>query len=108
MARRRASRSLPVLQRSTGGARPRKRRTGLPPGVSYTLSGKYQARIKLFGKRRDLGTFESKEEAAAAYVAAKATGTTDRPSPDGNRAQRGTGTALPPSCLRLELIAIAC
>ena len=66
MARRRPSSGLPVLQRSTGGTRPRKRRTGLPPGVSYTLSGKYQARIKLFGKRRDLGTFESKEEAAAA------------------------------------------
>ena len=87
MARRRPSSGLPVLPRSTSGVRPRKRRTGLPPGVSYTTSGKYQARIKLNGKRRDLGTFECEEDAAAAYLVAKTTGTTDRPSPDGNRSQ---------------------
>ena len=74
MARRRPSTVLPVLPRGTGGAKPRKRRTGLPKGVSYTLSKKYQARIKLNGKRYDLGTFETKEDAAAAYAAAKTSG----------------------------------
>ena len=62
MARRRPSTVLPVLPRGTGSVRRRRRRTGLPRGVSYTLSGKYQARIKLNGKRRDLGTFENEED----------------------------------------------
>ena len=82
MARRRPSTVLPVLPRGTGGARRRRRRTGLPRGVSYTLSGKFQARIKLNGKRRDLGTFENEEDAAAAYAAAKTTGITGRAEPD--------------------------
>ena len=96
MARRRPSTVLPVLPRGTGGARPRKRRTGLPKGVSYTLSKKYQARIKLNGKRYDLGTFETKEDAAAAYAAAKTSGVAGRPSPNKNSAKRGTGTARLP------------
>ena len=96
MARRRPSTVLPVLPRGTGGARRRRRRTGLPRGVSYTLSGKYQARIKLNGKRRDLGTFENEEDAAAAYAAAKTTGITGRPSPIKNHFKRGTGTARLP------------
>jgi hypothetical protein len=46
-----------------------------PPGVSKTASGKFQARIKLNGKRYDLGSnFNKVEEAAAAYAAAKLTG----------------------------------
>ena len=96
MARRRPSTVLPVLPRGTGGARRRRGRTGLPRGGSYTLSGKYQARIKLNGKRRDLGTFENEEDAAAAYAAAKASGITGRPSPIKNHFKRGTGTARPP------------
>ena len=96
MARRRPSTVLPVLPRGTGGARRRVRPTGLPQGVSYTLSKKYQARIKLNGKRYDLGTFNSKEEAAAAYDTAKQTGIAGRPSPVSNGVKRGTGTLLPP------------
>ena len=96
MARRRPSRALPVLRRNTGGTKPPTRRTGLPPGVSKTLSSKYQARIKLNGKRYDLGTFTCKEEAAAAYKAAKQTGIAGRPSPVSNGVKRGTGTPLPP------------
>ena len=61
-------------------------------GVSKTLSGKFQARIVLYGKRYDLGTFDTKEEAAAAYIAAKQSGHTDRGSPQHNRIKRGTGT----------------
>ena len=96
MARRRPSTVLPVLPRGTGGAKPRKRRTGLPKGVSYTLSKKFQARIKLNGKRYDLGTFETKEDAAAAYAAAKTSGVAGRPSPNKNNVKRGTGTARLP------------
>ena len=106
MARRRAIRALPVLRRSTGGTKPPRRRKGLRPGVSDTLSGNYQARIKLNGKRYDLGTFIFKEEAAAAYKAAKQTGIAGRPSPVSNGVKRGTGTLLPPPHARLELVAI--
>ena len=95
MARRRASRALPVLRRSTCGTKPPKRRTGLPRGVSNTLSGNFQARIKLNGKRYDLGTFISKEEAAAAYKAAKQSGVAGRPSPVSNTTKRGSGTPRP-------------
>ena len=89
MARRRPSTSLPVLPRGTGGSSRRKPRTGLPKGVSYTLSKKFQARIKLNGKRYDLGTFEDKDAAAAAYAAAKTSGVAGRPSPNKNSAKRG-------------------
>ena len=62
-------------------------------GVSKTASGKFQARIKLDGKRYDLGSnFETPEEAAAAYSKAKREGRTDRPSPKHERIMRGTGT----------------
>ena len=97
MARRRPSLALPVLRRSTGGAKPPKRRTGLPRGVSKTLSGNYQARIKLNGKRYDLGTLIFKEEAAAAYQAAKQSGIAGRPSPVAKGVKRGTGTPCPPT-----------
>ena len=96
MARRRRSTGLPVLRRSTGGAKPPERRTGLPRGVSKTVSKKFQARIKLNGKRYDLGTFDCKEEAAAAYSTAKQSGIAGRPSPVSNGTKRGSGTPRPP------------
>ena len=58
----------------------------LPQGVSDTTSGKYQARIKMNGKRRDLGTFATVEEAAVAYAVAKRTGS---PAARRSRAQPG-------------------
>ena len=102
-----SSRQLPMRAPKQGGRRsvlPRpppdrahsqgassRRKAGHPPGVSKTLSGKFQARIKLNGKRYDLGsTFETAEEAAAAYNAAKLSGSTDRASPKAH-IQRGTG-----------------
>jgi hypothetical protein len=75
----------------TGATR---RRNGFPEGVSKTLSGKFQARIKLNGKRYDLGSnFTSPEEAGAAYQAAKQAGATQRASPRHARVKRGTGTS---------------
>ena len=79
MARRRPSTVLPVLSRTTGCPVKRKARSGLPPGVSKTISGKFQARIKLHGKRYDLGTFMNEDDAAAAYKAAKAAGVAATP-----------------------------
>ena len=73
---------------------PPERAPGLPRGVSKTLSGRYQARIVLHGKRIDLGSFLSPEEAAAAYNEAKVKGTTERPSPCKGRARPGTGMFL--------------
>ena len=96
MARRRPSSVLPVLSRTHGGPVKPKPRSGLPKGVSKTLSGKFQARIKLNGKRYDLGTFMDEDAAAAAYADAKAAGVAGRPSPVANRTSRGTGTAHPP------------
>ena len=72
-----------------------RRRPAYPAGVSKTLSGKFQARIKLNGKRYDLGSnFTSPEEAGAAYKAAKQAGRTDKASPKHIRLKRGTGTSL--------------
>ena len=77
----------------TGAARTCSR---YPAGVSKTLSGKFQARIKLHGKRYDLGSnFTSPEEAGAAYKAAKQAGTTNRTSPKHARVKRGTGNISP-------------
>ena len=60
--------------------------TGLK-GVTVTTSGKYQARIKIDGRKRDLGTYKSQEEAAAAYFAAKSSGIVHKPSPQRQRAK---------------------
>ena len=86
----------------TGATR---RVSGFPTGVSKTLSGKFQARIKLNGKRYDLGSnFTTPEEAGAAYQAAWQAGTTDRASPQHARVKRGTGT----SCLLVILLTFLC
>ena len=45
-----------------------------PTGVTTTLSGKYQARIKIKGKRYDLGSYDTIEEAMEVYANAKHTG----------------------------------
>jgi hypothetical protein len=68
-----------------------KKSSGLPTGVSHTDTGKFQARIKLDGKRINLGSFDTAEDAAAAYRTAKASGFTCAESPKQNRVQRGTG-----------------
>lgn len=94
MARRRPSAVARATARATA---PVKHASGLPTGVSKTISRKYQARITLRGKRIDLGTFDSSEEAAAAYSLAKDSCTTERPSPRRNGARRGTGSIFP-SC----------
>ena len=75
---------------------PRKaKKASYGPGVSKTLSGKFQARIVLDGKRYDLGSnFATADDAAAAHRTAKCAGRTDRPSPKHERVQRGTGTPL--------------
>lgn len=39
-------------------------------GVERTASGRYQARIRVHGTRHNLGTYDTEEEAAAAYDAA--------------------------------------
>jgi hypothetical protein len=65
-------------------------RSGLPNGVNKTDTGMFQARISLHGKRYNLGSFESAEEAAEAYNRAKAAGFTSRDSPQ-KYAKRGTG-----------------
>ena len=71
---------------------PRRKKALYPPGVSKTTSGKFQARIKLNGKRYNLGSeFATAEEAANAYTVAKRAGVTTRPSPLATRKQRGTG-----------------
>ena len=40
-----------------------------PAGVTTTLSGKFQARIKIKGKRYDLGSYDTVEEAMDAFGA---------------------------------------
>lgn len=64
--------------------------SGLPIGVNRTDTGMYQARIKLNGKRINLGSFEKAEEAAEVYQNAKAHGYTCEASPQKYR-KRGTG-----------------
>ena len=74
----------------------------LPTGVLKTDTGKYQARIKLDGKRFNLGSFETPEEAASAYRTAKYNGFTVVASPKKIGVKRGTGAAalaLLASCL---------
>lgn len=46
-------------------------RGSLPIGVTVDQNGKYRARINMKGKSVSIGTFLSKEEASAAYCAAK-------------------------------------
>ena len=85
--------ALPSQQRVAVDVQPTQKGPLYPPGVSKTASGKFQARIKLNGKRYDLGSnFNKVEEAAAAYAAAKLTGHTEKPSPKHTRIQRGLGT----------------
>ena len=66
----------------------RQHRKKLPTGVSNTDTRKFQARIKLDGKRFNLGSFDTAEEAAEAYNNAKAAGFTCRDSPQ-KYAKRG-------------------
>ena len=55
---------------------------------------KFQARIKLNGKRYDLGSnFTSPKEAGAAYLATKQAGATAKASPKHAWVKRGTGTS---------------
>ena len=77
------------MQRSVSG----RNASGLPAGVSRTDTGMFQARIKLYDKRLNLGSFETAEEAAAVYQKAKAEGTTGADSPK-KYAKRGTGIAF--------------
>ena len=70
------------------------KKSGLPDGVNKTDTGRYQARIKLEGKRINLGSFDTPEEAAAAYFAASSTGFTGCASPKKNSNPRGTGPRL--------------
>ena len=65
--------------------------SGCPPGVHRTDTGNYQARISLEGKRINLGSFPTAEEAGAAYSAAKTAGFTCKDSPKKNIKKRGTG-----------------
>lgn len=51
-------------------------------GVSpHKISGKYRARIWVDGQRRNLGLFETVEEASAAYLSVKAEHHTIQPTP---------------------------
>lgn len=85
--------ALPSQTRTTPRREPQRKKSKYGDGVSKTASGKFQARIKLNGKRYDLGSnFDTPAEAAATYAAAKRAGHTERPSPKQNRVQRGTGT----------------
>ena len=90
-----APRAQPLLRTTIDPPRCKKKPL-FPPGVSKTLSGNFQARIVLDGKRYDLGSnFITEEEAAAAYSTAKRIGRADRPSPKHTRIQRGTGASQP-------------
>ena len=82
--------------------------SGLPQGVNKTDTGMFQARISLQGKRINLGSFETAEQAAEVYANAKAAGYTCMDSPK-KYAKRGTGlrslaTPEPVACdlLRVE------
>ena len=43
----------------------------LPTGVRKTTSGKFESRIQLNGKGRQIGTFDTLEQASAAYMSAR-------------------------------------
>ena len=64
--------------------------SGCPPGVNVTDTGMFQARISLDGKRINLGSFTTAEEAGAEYARVKAAGRTWKDSPK-KYAKRGTG-----------------
>jgi hypothetical protein len=64
---------------------------GLPAGVSKTDTGKFQARITLSGKRINLGSFDTAEEAGEVYQNARRSGFTSADSPKENVHKRGTG-----------------
>ena len=60
--------------KSAAAAKKRSRATSdrdLPQGVYKTSSGKFQARIQLGGKTYYIGTFDTPEQASAAYVSVK-------------------------------------
>ena len=76
------------LERALSGINP----SGCPEGVNKTNTGMFQARIRLNGKRINLGSFKTPEEAAAVYQQAKQSGFTCQPSPK-KYAKRGTGLA---------------
>ena len=76
-----------------------KKSSGLPTGVSHTDTGKFQARIKLDGKRINLGSFDTAEDAAAAYRTAKASGFTCAESPQ-IEATCFKATGFAPSCTK--------
>ena len=69
-----------------------------PTGVNTTLSGRFQARIKIQGKRHDLGSYDTMEEAMEIYANAKRTGQPERGyakrETNPVRKERGTGTSL--------------
>ena len=67
---------------------------GLPAGVSKTDTGKFQARITLSGKRINLGSFDTAEEAGQVYQSARRSGFTVAASPKKNVHKRGTGPLL--------------
>ena len=46
-------------------------RRELPTGVGKLPSGRFQARIKFGGKNRYIGTFDTPEQASAAYISAR-------------------------------------
>ena len=77
---------------------------GLPAGVNKTDTGNFQARITLRGKRYNLGSFPTAEEAGAAYSAAKQAGFTCSESPQKNAHKRGTGPLL----ARVPLLSCFC
>ena len=79
------------------------------PGVTITLSGMYQARIRIQGFRYDLGSYVSIEEAESVYKHAKETGMPltgyEKRYTNPVRTERGTGTPPTPrprhrSCVR--------
>ena len=84
-----------------------------PTGVTITLSGKHQARIKIKGKRYDLGSYDTMAEAMEIYSNAKRNGVPERGylkrETNPKRIARGTGAQRPacsahgaanaPSCL---------
>ena len=76
-----------------------KKTTGVT-GITTTLSGKFQPRIKIKGTRYDLGSYETIEEAQAVYRHAKSTGKPERGyekrHTNSLRMERGTGTVLTP------------
>ena len=78
-------------------------------GVTTTLSGRHQARIKIKGKRYDLGSYDTFEEAQEVYANAKRTGQPERGylkrETNPMRKQRGTGTPL---CFATSHTSVVC